>query len=900
MARKKKLSDELVLTEAQPQAIEKKFMPEVDQLTVVDSPKAAENARPAAPLLFMVSTVADNITPWGTNVKQRDIDLRQFVVTEPVLSSAVYSTSVRNASFEWEIVSAEPEMPDPKNTRRAVTKLLLNSNRGAGWKNLMLRTCNDLYCLAGRTRIFLGGNRLGQTKSIAQIVKDHDTGPVISVDSKGALVEREVVSWNTTPLANRKWYWLSAKSASTHSGNGRGGIFLTEDHPMLTQRGWVQAKDITTKDKIATADPVPSKEQEEVIVGGLLGDLGISKLPKRSLFRLSHCLEQLEYLEFKKTLFKGFQWTGQNTNHSKTYKSVTVGVNSKASLGLNRWWESWYPDGKKVLNREDVITHFSPRMLAIWFMDDGCHQSSTTTAGNVCEHGILSTESFSFDDVTWLSEFLTSKGMDCKVEPVHKSRLYRLRFSSSGYKALSEYIGKYVIPIMRYKLPQTAPEYDPSVWEIEEACIYFDDIEVIEPKPYISGKGVCQTTYHIGVDETRNFIAGGLVSHNSQDNGAFWEIIRAEDSPTSPVLNLAHLDSGRCYRTGDPKIPVIYLDRFGVYHYMKWYQVITIEEFPSPIESLFGVQVCAVSRALRMAQILRDIEVYKLEKVSGRWARSIDLVGGISRAELEDAYKLATAEMDNMGLTRFNPRVIIPGIDPTNPISHETIELASLPDAFSFDEEMKWYISILAMAFGVDYQEFAPLPSGNLGSGQQSEILHMKTRGKGPAMIMGLFEHILNNSGLIPSTVKFQFLVHDSQAEESEANSRFLRGKDRALRVQSGELDVIAARQIAVDDGDLPDYLAAEMDKRGVETDGQNIPEEPTVADGSGGFPPAEEGGQNETANNIETGMESRNQRKQLPKGGMRGLPTKKLPKISDDEIEEERKSLGKFLLGDS
>ena len=528
MARKKKLSDEIVIQEA-PLPQTKKFSNEIEQLTVVDTPRAEENTRPSAPLMFMVSSVADTITPWGTSVKQRDTELREFVISEPILSSALYSTSVRNASFEWEIVPTEPEGPDPKNTRRAVTRLLLNSNRGAGWKNLMLKTCGDLY---------------------------------------------------------------------------------------------------------------------------------------------------------------------------------------------------------------------------------------------------------------------------------------------------------------------------------------------------------------------------------NMDNGAFWEIIRAEDSPTSPVLNLAHLDSMRCYRTGDPEKPVLYLDRFGRYHYLKWYQVVTIEEFPSPIESMFGVQVCAVSRALRAAQILRDIEVYKLEKISGRWAKSIELVGGISKTEIDDAYKLATADLDNRGLQRYGHHIIIPGIDPTNAISHQTIELASLPDQFNFDEEMKWYVAILAMAFGVDYQEFAPLPSGALGSGQQSEILHMKTRGKGPAMVMGLFEHILNNNSLLPSTVKFQFKVHDSQAEESQANSRFLRGKDRALRIQSGELDPIAARQIAIKDGDLPDYLAAEMDERGVEVDGENIPDDENPgADGSGGFPPEDEGGENLTSGNIETGMESRNQRKYLPQGGVRGLPTSGLPEITDEDIRKERKDLGLWWL---
>lgn len=525
MAKKKKtISDEITVQEA-PQVEEKKFSAELEQQSVVVTPGAQENARPSSPLLFMISTVADTMTPWGTNVRLRDQELREFAVSEPILSSAIYSTCVRNASFEWEIVAADPEKPDPKNTKRAVTRMLLNSNRGVGWKSLMLKTCYDLY---------------------------------------------------------------------------------------------------------------------------------------------------------------------------------------------------------------------------------------------------------------------------------------------------------------------------------------------------------------------------------SQDNASFWELIRAKDDPSSPVLNIAHLDSGRCYRTGDPEVPVLYQDRTGIFHYMKWYQVITIEELPSPIEGMFGVQICAVSRALRAAQILRDIEIYKLEKVSGRWNKAIDLVGGFSRTEIDDALKQAESQLDNMGVLRYNQHTLLPSIDPTNPVSHVRIDLASLPDHFNFDEEMKWYVTILAMAFGVDYQEFAPLPTGALGSGQQSEILHMKTRGKGPAMIMGLFEHIINNNGLIPNTVKFQFKVHDAAQEESQANARFLRGKDRALRLQSNELDVIGARQLAIEDGDLPEHLAMEMDERGVETDGENVPETP---DGAGGIPTEEDGGQNMEADNIETGIESRNQRKEFPVN-MRELPDGE-DEVSEEDIEKERLSLAKYLLGE-
>ncbi|KKK98502.1 hypothetical protein LCGC14_2642090, partial [marine sediment metagenome] len=91
----------------------------------------------------------------------------------------------------------------------------------------------------------------------------------------------------------------------------------------------------------------------------------------------------------------------------------------------------------------------------------------------------------------------------------------------------------------------------------------------------------------------------------TQDNGAFVEVIRQRNSPESPVVGIQVLDSARCQRTGDLNIPVIYTDRVGTRHKMPWYSVIPFEEFPSSVETMYDLQYCAVTRALRAAQILR-------------------------------------------------------------------------------------------------------------------------------------------------------------------------------------------------------------------------------------------------------------------------------------------------------
>lgn len=339
------------------------------------------------------------------------------------------------------------------------------------------------------------------------------------------------------------------------------------------------------------------------------------------------------------------------------------------------------------------------------------------------------------------------------------------------------------------------------------------------------------------------------VDYYTQDNGAFVEVIRREDHPQAAVLNLAHIDSARCQRTGDPEYPVIYTDRHGIQHVLQWYQVITLEDFPSAVETLYGVQVSAVSRALRAAQVIRDISVYKQEKVSGRFSGALHFVGGISQSEVEDVIREHEENMDNRSLLRYSPPVVLAGIDPTHPVSHVQVDLASLPDNFDEDTTYRWYIAQLALAFGVDYQEFAPLPSRSMGSSQESEILHMKTRGKGPAAFMNLVEFMINGSNVLPPTVKFQFKLQDIRAETEKADARFTRGKDRALRLKNGELDGQAARELAMLDGDLPPHIAESMEARGME---EVEVEAPGVQLGGDSF----------TGEQIESGIESHDERK--------------------------------------
>jgi len=288
---------------------------------------------------------------------------------------------------------------------------------------------------------------------------------------------------------------------------------------------------------------------------------------------------------------------------------------------------------------------------------------------------------------------------------------------------------------------------------------------------------------------------------SAQDNGAFVELIRDPTidagskfkGPLAPVVGIAHLDAGACIRTGIPEYPVKYTDRQGGTHKLRWYEVIPFSDQPSAIEKMNGVGYCAVSRVLRMAQIARSIALFKDEKISGRHYKQIHFVSGVSRQDIRDEMKRGQEEANNSGMIRFIMPSILASLDPEKPVSTATIDLANLPDGFDFDTDMKWYISNLALGFGVDYQEFAPLPGGNIGSSQQSMILHRKGSGKGPAVLMRLLSEAFRNYGVLPRGTEMRFNDKDEQEELERQTVRTKAVEEMAIAVNTHMLTPEAA-----------------------------------------------------------------------------------------------------------
>lgn len=294
-----------------------------------------------------------------------------------------------------------------------------------------------------------------------------------------------------------------------------------------------------------------------------------------------------------------------------------------------------------------------------------------------------------------------------------------------------------------------------------------------------------------------------LVDYFTQDNGAFLEVVRTDDDPRAPVVTLNHLDAARCIRTGRHEHPVVYFDMRGRYHELPYYNVVATSEMPSPIEEARGLQYSLLTRVLRACQTMRDISVVQHEKASGRFTRQVHLVSGVQTQLITDAMEEKQAQADQMGLVRYVAPLILGSLDPTARVSKETIDLASIPQDFDPQKQQQAYITLLSMGFGIDYQSFAPLPGGGLGSGSQSKILNMKSRGKGPLLFMHKIQRLFNFHGLLPRSIKFEFGEQDAAEQMERAELKKTRALTREIRLRSGEITTEVARQEAVDDGDL-------------------------------------------------------------------------------------------------
>ena len=384
-------------------------------------------------------------------------------------------------------------------------KLLDRLLEGIGLTRADVYVGNVIKCLRYDAPVQMGD---GTWERIGRLVRSRYAGTVMSVDAGGHLVPRRVIGWHATPLAGRRVFRLTYRSAK-NAGAGRVSIQLTGDHPVLTDRGYVPVEELRSADRVATGQGL-SRLAFDVICGTVLGDAHINSRSAHLFF--AHSERQADYALFKSELLAELRPRVQTmmvaavAGGDRMYGAVHVRTPAHRALGVLR--RDFYSSEKLVPSW--IEDRLNARMLAIWFMDDGYTRIRPGGRQPLAE---IATVGFSEEDLQILLRGLARLGLPAKAL---RGRLY---FDVPTTKALSERIAPYLPPSMRYKLhPEVASSvpFDPSLLQPGEPEVLYDEAEVED----VTDRPRSDTTFFcIDVEETHNFVTTGGVVHNCRPPG---------------------------------------------------------------------------------------------------------------------------------------------------------------------------------------------------------------------------------------------------------------------------------------------------------------------------------------------------------------------------------------------
>ena len=263
------------------------------------------------------------------------------------------------------------------------------------------------------------------------------------------------------------------------------------------------------------------------------------------------------------------------------------------------------------------------------------------------------------------------------------------------------------------------------------------------------------------------FISASAQDFYTTDRGVFWETPRDDHRLYGRIADLGHIDALQCAMTGNTKRPIFYLsDVTGQHRFFKPGEFIHYSSMPSPRELHFGTGTCASSRAYRAAKLLMGLHDYDSEKLANLPPEGVASVSGLTMDEFQDALALWRASREKNRSLTFPQVLWLVGSQPNATIGVDFVGFSQIPESFDRSTVIEQYVNTLALVFGVDAREFWPISTSSLGTASESEIQHMKAKGKGPGEFVSIVERKIN--GELPEGVEFSFDTQDI-AEDKQA-----------------------------------------------------------------------------------------------------------------------------------
>lgn len=211
-----------------------------------------------------------------------------------------------------------------------------------------------------------------------------------------------------------------------------------------------------------------------VLLGTLLGDSYLGKGTGNVFsFRVSHCPEQLDYLEHLVEVIK---------NNSSAYKSVSVYFRQKRNIhelyyynpDLKESREKYYPNDKKCIKTilDDITDPI--QAVAYWMADDGCVHYSTKNKTYLSPRLLIATCSETEEThnyiISWFEKHFNLTPYITKQRNYKRNKEWLLiKFTVGDSYKLWQKIRHYLLPIpsMKYKFRVVEQEFNREFYRIK-------------------------------------------------------------------------------------------------------------------------------------------------------------------------------------------------------------------------------------------------------------------------------------------------------------------------------------------------------------------------------------------------------------------------------------------------
>jgi recombination protein RecA len=400
---------------------------------------------------------------------------------------------------------------------RKITGALSQTKTTAIFINQLREKIGVMFgCASWYTNVTLAD---GTREKIGKIVNQRMPVEVLSYDPNlGKFVPKKVVNWFNNGRTDEFLHFTVERSGGG-TGHGRAIMDLTPNHLIRTPGGWREAGELTIGDRVMLAQPhLLSPMQRQVILGAVMGDGSLSKPVRKgdesARFRMGHGAKQAAYLDWKESLLANIPHCRTSNAKGAVFADFTP-LSELAELRE----VVYFGDGKKHLTW-DYLKALTPLALAVWYMDDGCFTLRSKGVQERTRGGTgrieICVEAMSLGSRDRLVQYLRdTHDLDVKLTERGVRRVSVLQFTTAATEKFQRLLAPYIHPSMEYKLLPRFRGKFATVAEFVDPTIRPIPARVLDIKRKTDLN--IMSRYDIEVEGSHNYLADGIVVHNSPE-----------------------------------------------------------------------------------------------------------------------------------------------------------------------------------------------------------------------------------------------------------------------------------------------------------------------------------------------------------------------------------------------